>query len=39
MTTPGVATAVSFASSDVTQTIINILGKIDRVGQIITEVS
>jgi hypothetical protein len=39
MTTPGdagLATAVAFGSSDV---IINILGKIDRVGQIITDVS
>jgi hypothetical protein len=42
MTTPGdagLATAVSFASSDVTQNIINILRKIDQVGKVITEVS
>jgi hypothetical protein len=41
MTTPGdagLATAVSFAL-DVTQGIIYILGKIDRLGQAITEVS
>jgi hypothetical protein len=42
MTTPGdagLSTAVSFASSDVSQFIINILGKIDQVGQAITDVS
>jgi hypothetical protein len=42
MTTPGdagLATAVSFASSDVTHSIMNILDKIDRIGQIITDVS
>jgi hypothetical protein len=42
MTTPGdagLATALSFASSDVTQNILSILTKIDKVGQIITEVS
>jgi hypothetical protein len=35
----GLATAVSFATSDVTQSIMNVLGKIDQVGRIITEVS
>ena len=34
----GLTTAISFASSDVAQSIINVLGKIDQVGRIITEV-
>jgi hypothetical protein len=42
MTTPGdagLATAMSFASSDVTRSTIDILQKIDQVGQVIAEVS
>jgi len=42
MTTPGDAaltTAVALAPSDVAQNIISILGKIDQVGKVITEVS
>jgi hypothetical protein len=40
MTTPGdAALTTAVASSHVTQNIINILGKIDQVGKVITEVS
>ena len=42
MKTPGdadLAMAVSVASSDTARTIINILGKIDQVGKVITDVS
>ena len=35
----GLATAVLFGSLDATQSVINVLGKIDQVGRLISEVS